>query len=63
MKLFVWTDYCQDYSTGLAFAIAENIEQAEKLLAASVGYLPEARGQVQELPITEPVAFQVYGGS
>jgi len=30
MKLFVWTDYMCDYSCGVAFALAETIEQARE---------------------------------
>jgi len=32
LKLFVWDDFNSDYTKGLAFAIAENVEEAKKLI-------------------------------
>ena len=30
--LFVWDKFCSDYTDGLAFAIAETLEQAQRLI-------------------------------
>lgn len=32
MKLFVWTDVLTDYTSGIAFALAENADEARKLI-------------------------------
>ena len=60
--LFVWTQFCPDYSNGLAFAIAETVEQAQKLIEHKRGYRPTDWGPVQVFPATGPIAFCVSGG-
>jgi hypothetical protein len=62
MRLFVWEGFCPDYTDGLAFAIAESIEQAQKLVVESRGYEPCDWGTVREFPVTEPRAYSVSGG-
>ena len=62
MRLFVWEGFCPDHSDGLAFAIAENIEEAQKLVVKSRGYTPSDWGTVREFPVTEPRAYCVSGG-
>jgi GH35 family endo-1,4-beta-xylanase len=32
MKLFVWKDVLTDYTSGIAFALAENADEARKLI-------------------------------
>jgi len=61
--LFVWTEFCPDYSDGLAFAIAETVEQAQKLIEQKRGYQGNDWGPVQQFPATEPIAFYVNGGA
>jgi len=39
MKLYVWRGVFRDYTSGMAFAIAEDAEQARKLISA--GWLGE----------------------
>lgn len=62
MKLFVWTDFCRDYSPGLAFAIATEADKAMEMVRASLGHEPGDWGTLQVLPLDAPVAFAVYGG-
>ena len=62
LSLFVWTEFCPDYSNGLAFAIAETVEQAQKLIEHKRGYRPSDWGPVQVFPATGPIAFCVSGG-
>jgi hypothetical protein len=62
MRLFVWEGFCPDYTDGLAFAIAESIEQAQKLVTEAKGYEPYDWGTLREFPVTEPRAFYVSGG-
>ena len=60
--LFVWTQFCPDYSSGLAVAIAETVEQAQKLIEQSRGYKVSDWGPVQVFPANRPIAFCVNGG-
>jgi hypothetical protein len=61
--LFVWAQFCPDYTDGLAFAIAETVEQAQKLIEQKRGYRPTDWGPVQQFPASEPIAFCVTGGA
>ena len=61
MRLFVWTEFRPDYSYGLAFAIAENIEQAQAEVVKRHGDFGDW-GHAAEFPVTEPIAFAVSGG-
>ena len=38
LKLYVWEDVLRDYSTGIAFAYAENSIEARKLVLEKLGY-------------------------
>lgn len=63
--LFVWDEFCPDYTDGLAVAIAETVEQAEELIRQSRNSEFEAYdpwGPVQKFSVTEPIAFWVNGG-
>jgi hypothetical protein len=67
LKLFVWTNFAPDYSGGLAFAIAENEEEAKQLVKESadlkdVDWWPEDWGKLQVMDIKK-IAFQVTGGA
>jgi len=62
LQLFVWQAFSPDYNDGLAFAIAENVEAAMKLIIEEVGYDPTDWGSVEVFPIA-PVAFACTGGS
>ena len=61
--LFVWDEFCPDYTDGLAVAIAETVEQAQKLVQQSIHYQVDDWGPVQKFPVTEPIAFWVNGGA
>ncbi len=62
MKLYVWTGFCPDYTDGLAVAVAESIEQAQRLVTENKGYEPFEWGVLQVFELTEPRAFCVSGG-
>ena len=34
LKLFIWKDVLTDYTSGIAFALAENVEEARKIIFA-----------------------------
>lgn len=70
MNLYVWggddgEDYCRDWSNGIGFAIASSVEEARALLLKQAGYVPD--GDLERppkvFPVTEPIAFQMPGGS
>lgn len=62
MKLFVWTGFCPDYTDGIAFAIAETIEQAQQMVIVAKGYEPFDWGALSVHPVDSPIAFAISGG-
>ncbi len=60
--MFVWDQFCSDYTNGLAVAIAETVEQAQELIEQRRGYQVYDWGPVKQFPVTEPIAFCVSGG-
>jgi len=63
LKLYVWEDVLTDYTSGIAFALAESVEQAREVIQQKG--LPEFR--MQELDsgpviIDQPEGFYLYGG-
>lgn len=62
LKLFVWTDFCPDYTSGLAFAIAENESKARQLVAKEKGYEPYEWGTLHTHKLTTRKAYCVSGG-
>lgn len=63
LRLFVWDEYAPDYTSGLAFAIAPNIQEAIKMVIEATGYEVSDWGQCSEYPINQPIAFAKMGGS
>ncbi len=62
LKLYVWEEFAPDYSEGLAFAIAENIEEAQEILLEKRDYSDTKDwGPVKEFPIKK-IGFYVNGG-
>lgn len=64
LKLYVWSPFATDYTDGLAFAIAENIEQARKLCAKHLGFNHSELSDLEPrvYPLTSPIGFAVCGG-
>ena len=63
LKLFIWTDFCHDWSGGLAFAIAETESEARKLIEKERGYEVYGWGDLEVRPLTHRVGRAVSGGS
>jgi hypothetical protein len=66
LKLYVWEDFRPDWTEGLAFAIAENIEEAEQILFEKMGVEKDSTGMeywgaAKEFPIKK-IGFYVNGG-
>lgn len=62
LKLFVWTHFSPDYTSGLAFAIAEDVEQAKKKVRKAYHCNPRDWGTLTVRPLTKRCAFAVGGG-
>lgn len=75
LKLFVWTDFCPDWTGGLAFAIAKTEKGARRLIQEerSPAYARDPKkhpygkisewGDLEVYPLTGPIARCVSGGS
>ena len=63
LKLFIWTEFCQDWTSGLAFAIAENETEARRLVIKEYGREPYSWGELEVRRLDWRVARSVPGGS
>lgn len=68
IQLYVWTGVFTDYTDGIAFALAESIEEAQNLILEYMEKSTEDRGQLpigllRIYPIDRPIGFGIYGGS
>ena len=62
LKLFVWEDFCPDYTSGMAFAVAKDETDARKLVIQHHGYEPYKWGTLTIYPLTKRIAKSVSGG-
>ena len=62
-KLYIWTDFCPDWSGGLAFAIAQNETQAREMIEKYLGYTVYDWGDLEVRDATVKTARAVSGGS
>ena len=65
LKLFVWTEFSPDYTSGLAFAIAKDEPEARKLVEAFRRFfakylVPPSRSasKCSTLTVTRPFSFR-----
>jgi len=63
VKLFIWTDFSPDYTSGLAFAIAKDEKEARKMIEKEYGFPPSDWGNLEVRPLNHKVAKCVNGGS
>lgn len=63
LKLFIWTGFSPDYSSGLAFAIAKDEMEAKILVEEKRGCEIYDWGTLEIRPINRRVARSVSGGS
>jgi hypothetical protein len=61
LKLYVWRDVYTDYTPGVAFALAENAEQARQMIVDQVNYVDPGLAKAPE-EYDEPFAYHLYGG-
>jgi len=65
LKLFVWTDFSPDYTSGLAFAIAKDEASAKREVRKVYPWMADDRLDGWDLtvhPMTRPISFAVSGG-
>lgn len=63
MKLFIWDDVLTDYTPGIMFAIAPNVEDARKQLRVVVGRQEAAIAQTPKVyRVDHRVCRAVHGG-
>lgn len=62
LKLFIWTDFCRDYTAGLAFAIAKDETDARKQIRKQFGMEPRDWGTLEVRPLNKRVARSISGG-
>ena len=62
LRLFVWTGFCPDYTSGLAFAIAKDETDARKQIENERGYTVYTWGDLTIYPLTKRIARSVSGG-
>ena len=63
MRLFIWTDFCPDYTSGLALAIAKTETDAKELVIKEYGCEPHQWGNLEIRRTDRRVARYVTGGS
>jgi hypothetical protein len=59
LKVYIWAEFCPDYTDGLAIAIAESEEEARKLVMQ--GSSAREWGPVEVRDISK-LAYSVEGG-
>jgi hypothetical protein len=64
MKLYLWRDVLRDYSAGMAFAIAGNVNEARGMLAATGEFhnAGDLAKEPEEHSLDEPFCALVHGG-
>ena len=61
LKLYVWEGVLEDWTSGIMFALAENADDARKLIADKMTYETDDL-KIEPKEITEREGFYVYGG-
>ena len=62
LRLFIWTDFSPDYTSGLAFAIAKDETDARKLIEKEHGDEVYTWGDLEIKPLSRRIARSVSGG-
>jgi hypothetical protein len=62
LKLFVWEDVLTDYTDGVMFALAPDVETAREMLSLQISKY-DAKDLAREPKVyTEPFALAIHGG-
>lgn len=63
LKLFVWDGVLTDYSSGIMFALAHDVDEARRLIVKACDYVIEEDLAKEPTVYTTPVARVLWGGS
>lgn len=63
LQLYVWTDFCTDWTEGLAVAVATSEEEAKRMVETKMGYKITSWGKLMVHKLNEKIAYGVTGGS
>jgi len=66
VNLYIWDNFCSDFSSGLAMAVAHNKTEAIKLvneLPTCLLYPADDWGDCDIYPLGDPIAFATRGGA
>lgn len=63
LKLFVWTEFSPDYTSGLAVALAKDEGEARTAIVKQHGYTPSEWGTLTVYPVSRRMAVSVAGGA
>jgi len=61
LKLYVWENVLHDYTPGIMFALAPDVETARRLLRERCTYLPQEDIDREPAVCETPVAYFLYG--
>jgi hypothetical protein len=63
LRLYVWENVLTDYSSGIMFALARDVEEARKVIMTSAPFNSVENELKQEPKVfDEPCGFVVWGG-
>ena len=62
LKLYVWENVLCDYTNGIMFAYAKNIDEARKLIGEKMGH-ECVDLELEPRKIQDNEGFYIYGGS
>jgi hypothetical protein len=65
MQLYIWNDFCPDYTSGLAVAVASSLEEAKALVLKDCGFEDDwiSWGSYYTKTLDSAFAIAVCGGS
>ena len=62
LKLFVWEEVLTDYTDGVMFALAENVQEARAKIKEHTSYVPDNDLEKEPKVYESSVGFAVWGG-
>lgn len=62
LRLFVWEDVLCDYTCGIAFALAYDVDEARRLVVASDRYATASDIEAEPKVYDAPVGYAIHGG-
>ena len=66
LRLYIWTEFCPDWSDGIAFAVAESENEARAMIIKNLGFDPansEGWGNLRIVKTNVKLAYAICGGA